>query len=338
MPSRDNPRPPASPFSGPVDDTLAFGKAFGSGVKQGATSMVTGLWSLAKGGYRVATDAGARAEAWETTKQAAAAVKTYAGAAASDPAMVYRDARNGALSVYNSFDEKRQAAAFRGESPEFWGGVTGRGTFEVASVAVPGGIAGRAAKLKSVGKASTTGGLSISRRAPARATQRLKKASARPKYSVTEACIDEGLLGQMVAAQRTRKNVSADARLLAERSTRVSKKGGDWVVIGPFKPKKKDELGYIAEAKKSGGVYFDMPAEVWNAMSLRERDTIGWAVNREFLNLQLERGMPIRLKGISYKKAMKGNSTTKREIKHLEKVAKSYGYVKEGDTWRKVSQ
>ena len=142
-------------MSDPLDDAIGFGKGLGSGVYDGAKSMVEGAVDLAKGGYHLATDPDARRQAWETTKQLAKAGKDLAGRVQDDPAQAYRDAKNGANNLYTAFDKARADAATRGESGEFWGKAVGRGGFEVASLALP--FLGEAGKVAEVGKVTEAG-------------------------------------------------------------------------------------------------------------------------------------------------------------------------------------
>lgn len=139
---------PSPPERGLVDQTIGFGVGFGEGVAKGALSMVEGLASLGTGAYDIATDPMAREKAWEATQRAAEKTEQYGEAAVSDPEKVYRDARDVTNGLYQKFDAARQEASARGESPEFWGKVTGRSSFEV------GAIGAGALKVAKVGEAS----------------------------------------------------------------------------------------------------------------------------------------------------------------------------------------
>ena len=129
-----------------VGDALAFTKAAGSGVKEGAISMVEGLWGLAKGGYHVATDPKAREQAWNTTKNLADAAKQYSQEAIDDPSKPYHDARDKVLQIKSSYDAAYAKAEANGTLPEFFGKGAGRGAFEVGMFAVGAGEAGAVAK------------------------------------------------------------------------------------------------------------------------------------------------------------------------------------------------
>ena len=114
--------------------------------------MVEGLGDLAKGGYKLATDANARETAWETTKQLAEAAENYGEAVLDDPGKAYRDARDGVLAAYNRFDQAKDQAKAESRSAEFWGDITGGAAFEVGSMLVSVGSVAKAGKL---GKAAS---------------------------------------------------------------------------------------------------------------------------------------------------------------------------------------
>ena len=140
-----------------MGDAWAFTKSVGSGVWDGVASTAEGLWSLAKGGYSLATDSQARDYAWETTKRVASVVKDYGATAVDDPAKPYRDARDGALAAYDRFDVARQEAGAAGKSAEFWGHATGRAGFEIAAIgaATKAGKVGEAARVAEVAADAT---------------------------------------------------------------------------------------------------------------------------------------------------------------------------------------
>ena len=104
----------------------------GTGVWEGGKSMVGGVVDLAKGGYALATSSEARAQAWDTTKNVAGAVRDYGGSAIEDPAMVWRDAKNAAGRAYTAAEEFASTA-----SAEDWGKAIGRGGFEVGTALIP---------------------------------------------------------------------------------------------------------------------------------------------------------------------------------------------------------
>jgi hypothetical protein len=112
-----------------------------------------------------------------------------------------------------------------------------------------------------------------------------------------------------------------ELRILTDKSTQVSPKGGDRVVLGPD-----GKNGYRAEAETNGGVYFDTGQEIWN--KLGSDDLSGnistWLLNEQFLIDQLETGKPIYIHGGPAWGI--DNFGTTMEINFLNRVAKDYGY------------
>ena len=133
-------------MSNPFETMYGFAAAAGKGAWEGLADTADGLRSLAKSGAQLFTDATAREQAWQTTKQISAAVKNYAKATVDDPAKPFRDSRNGVLAAYESFDQAKNKAATEGKSNEFWGNLVGRGSFEVTLFLVPAGIATKVGK------------------------------------------------------------------------------------------------------------------------------------------------------------------------------------------------
>jgi len=137
---------------GLLGDSGAFTKSLGSGAWDAGTGLVEGVGELAKGGYALATDEKARESAWKTTKKLAEAVEDYGEEVWDDPAKAYRDARDGTLAAYNSFEQAKEKAAAEGRSAEFWGNLTGKGLFEIGTALIPVGVAAKAGKLGKVAK------------------------------------------------------------------------------------------------------------------------------------------------------------------------------------------
>ncbi|MCK5871066.1 MAG: hypothetical protein KAG45_10650, partial [Methyloprofundus sp.] len=135
---------------GLLGDTWAFTKSGGSGIWNAGAGMVEGAKGLAKGGYKLVTDAEAREKAWETTKQLADATKEYGEAVYDDPWKAYRDARDGGLASIDKFEEARDLAEAEGRLAEFYGEMTGAGFFEVGTALIPIGLAAKAGKLGKV--------------------------------------------------------------------------------------------------------------------------------------------------------------------------------------------
>jgi len=135
---------------GLLGDSWAFTEALGDGVWDAGTGMVKGLGDLAKGGYKLATDANARKSAWETTKQLADAAADYSKSVIENPGEAYLYARDGTLAAYDRFEEAKDLAAAEGRSAEFFGDMAGGALFEVGSILVPVGLVAKAGKLGKV--------------------------------------------------------------------------------------------------------------------------------------------------------------------------------------------
>ncbi|MCS6906700.1 MAG: hypothetical protein RML93_02305 [Anaerolineales bacterium] len=119
-------------------------------------------------------------------------------------------------------------------------------------------------------------------------------------------------------------------KALAEQSTHGS---GDRVVIGKWV----EGGGYIAEAQKHGGIYFETAEGVWEALG-KNRE-LAWAVNEQFLRNQLEAGVSrIELVGETIEEVltMRPKSFTAKEIDFLKQNAWKYGYELQGNVWVKV--
>ena len=137
-----------------LGDSLAFTKSVGSGAWNASSGMVEGLWDLAEGGYKLATDAEAREAAWDATKQLSETAKEYGEAVYEDPEKAYREARDGALVAYDKFEQAKDLADAEGRSAEFWGEMAGGGAFEVVTVIIPAGVLAKAGRLGQVVKIS----------------------------------------------------------------------------------------------------------------------------------------------------------------------------------------
>ncbi|KUI15375.1 hypothetical protein AU191_06545 [Mycolicibacterium acapulense] len=118
----------------------------------------------------------------------------------------------------------------------------------------------------------------------------------------------------------------------------------DRVVLGKW-----DGLdgGYIGEARVNGGIYYDTGPDAWNAigdgLSKPEANALGWIVNEQFLQTQMERGVPridyivegTRFTSIEDVIRTDPNSFSAREIKFLVQNAATYGYERVGNSWVK---
>ena len=135
-----------------LGDYWAFSKYFYSGVWDAAAGTVEGVVELAKGGYALATDDKARESAWNTTKKLAKAAGDYGEEVLDDPAKASRDARDGTLAAYNTFEQAKEKAEAEGRSAEFWGNLTGKVGFEIGTIILGVGVAAKAGKLGKVAK------------------------------------------------------------------------------------------------------------------------------------------------------------------------------------------
>lgn len=130
---------------------------------------------------------------------------------------------------------------------------------------------------------------------------------------------------------------TAAARELAELSTRGSGTA-DRVVLGKWE----QNGGYIAEAQRNGGVWYETGPGVYDeltrGLSSDEARRAAWQVNEQFLDSQLERGVGrIELTGESIQEVLtsRPDSFTAMEIDYLSRNAAKYGYVREGNAWVK---
>lgn len=123
------------------DNISCFWSGFKTGVSEGGSAMVDGFKELYQTGKELATSAAKRQETWEATKRTAGSVRDYGAAVADDPAKAWRDTKNTAAKAHAAYQDFSATA-----TPEDWGRVVGRGTFEVGSVVVPVGVAGIAGK------------------------------------------------------------------------------------------------------------------------------------------------------------------------------------------------
>ncbi len=120
-------------------------------------------------------------------------------------------------------------------------------------------------------------------------------------------------------------------KALAEQSTHGS---GTRVVLGEWI----EGGGYIAEAQKNGGIYYETASGVWDALG--KNDALAWASNEQFLRNQLEAGVGrIDFVGQSITEVLRNDVGTFRwkEVKWLLDNAERYGYKLVGNSWVKVA-
>jgi uncharacterized protein YukE len=132
---------------------------------------------------------------------------------------------------------------------------------------------------------------------------------------------------------------------VADMSTHYIGDNPDRVVLGKFLGQ---EDGYIGEARGGGGIYYDTSTPVWDAigqgLSKPEANDLGWLVNEQFLQTQMENGVG----RIDYVVESSGYSSLEdvvrsdpqsfsaREIRYLTENAPGYGYERVGNSWVRV--
>lgn len=134
--------------------------------------------------------------------------------------------------------------------------------------------------------------------------------------------------------------VARYAREIAEVSTHVSE-NPDRVVLGRWSEKG----GYIEEARRNGGVWYETEpsffSKLTDGLSEAEGRAKVWSVNEQFLQSQLESAVDrIDLHGETIKEVLinRPNSLTAMEIKYLENNASKYGYMRDGNSWVRVTK
>lgn len=117
----------------------------------------------------------------------------------------------------------------------------------------------------------------------------------------------------------------------------------DRVVLGRWAG---EDDGYIGEARKNGGIYYDTGSEAWANMGRGLSDEqiahLGWQANERFLRTQLETGVS-RIEYVldeeytSLEEVLKKRqgSFSAREIDYLTDNAAQYGYRRVGNSWVK---
>ena len=119
----------------------------------------------------------------------------------------------------------------------------------------------------------------------------------------------------------------------------------DRVVLGKWNG---DDSGYIGDARRHGGIYYDTSAEVWDnighGLSKTEGNDLGWEVNESFLRRQMERGIEridyvvegTKFASVEDVLRYDPESFSAREIRFITENASSYGYERIGDSWVRV--
>jgi len=115
----------------------------------------------------------------------------------------------------------------------------------------------------------------------------------------------------------------------------------DRVVLGKWDGQ---DGGYIGEARHHGGIYFDTGPEVWDAvgrgLSEAQIKDLGWQVNEQFLQTQLERGvsrieyiLPDGFDSVDQVARVRRESFSALEINFLNENAAKFGYERDGNSW-----
>jgi WXG100 family type VII secretion target len=169
---------------------------------------------------------------------------------------------------------------------------------------------------------------------------RAARVSAEAAEAGTRAGSALNAAGEIGVVARGSRAETALARYIATESTQ-SFGTADRVVLGAFKPNPaRGFLGYVDEAATNGGTVYNTTKEVWDVIKPAGNNR-AWAVNREFMQSQLERGVvSFEVKGETVSEIMSRplSAGTDRalEVRYLERYAYEYGYRQVGDSWVKV--
>ena len=134
---------------------------------------------------------------------------------------------------------------------------------------------------------------------------------------------------------------TALARYIAQESTQTFGTV-DRVVLGGFNPNSaRGFLGYVDEAKAFCGRVYNTADNVGDLLYGPTGNGRGWAVNREFMQAQLERGVArFDLRGETVSEILNDPLLAGKgrwlEIRYLQRHAYEHGYRQVGDTWVKV--
>ena len=125
--------------------------------------------------------------------------------------------------------------------------------------------------------------------------------------------------------------VGADgSQALVDDLARLTTHGsGDRVVLGPWKPWEAADYvdSYIAQAKSSGGIWFETPDGMYNVLGSDRM----WQVNESFLRQQMESGVShIQYVGESIADVLDPKNAGRasyKELQYLMENAEKYGYT-----------
>jgi uncharacterized protein YukE len=128
---------------------------------------------------------------------------------------------------------------------------------------------------------------------------------------------------------------------VADMSTHYIGDNPDRVVLGKFDT---HEGGYIGEARRNGGIYFDTGDPTWDALTSGfgngEEKGLVWQVNERFLRNQMQSEVPrieyVLPDGFNSVEQLAGvqrQSYSAMEINFLKENAAAYGYEQQGNMW-----
>jgi len=115
-------------------------------------------------------------------------------------------------------------------------------------------------------------------------------------------------------------------------ATNMTHGSGERVVLGEWA---KGGAGYIGDALAKGGIYFETPEALYEALG-RNRG-LAWLANEQFLRNQLEAGVR-RIDFVGdYQRTLNEavGSFRWQEIRFLQETAEEYGYKLIGNSWIK---
>lgn len=152
-----------------------------------------------------------------------------------------------------------------------------------------------------------------------------KTACPLPKKSAAEVSARaKHLAGELATATGAKASAIADE--LADLSTHTMP-GAERIVLGKWP-------GYIEEAKKAGGTWFETPPDFFDELkratgSADLAKEKAWLVNEAFLRKQFASGLPVEMTGEGLDwAAAEIKSMTARELKFLNENAGAAGYTK----------
>ena len=120
-------------------DAIGFAKGVGEGVWNGVKGTAAGVGHLAADGYKLATDARYRDEAWNAAVNDAKGAAKFAATAATDPVKAAEEIGNTAGHTWDALKTAYDQAAACGQGSEFIGKIFGEGAVLAGTAFIPGG-------------------------------------------------------------------------------------------------------------------------------------------------------------------------------------------------------